>query len=178
MRMARVLSVGVPLALCLVFGVADANTSDRPSISAVDIGRSNDGADFLRVGQRRPFRRLLYFSDSMTVSGYSELSLNLWSGDRDSTVGIAFSPVFVASFCEVCTYTPYVELGVGVALISSTKIKERDMSSLFQFEDRIGVGIKTPNLDVHFRYMHYSNAGTVSPNDGIDLFVLGFTFAR
>jgi lipid A 3-O-deacylase len=39
------------------------------------------------------------------------------------------------------------------------------------FEDRIGVGIRIKNMDLNFRYMHYSNAGFKEPNDGIDIFI-------
>lgn len=168
----------VTLALCFAVAPVGADTIDRPLRMALDVGKSNDGTDFLRAGWLRPFERTFYNDGAVYVSGYHEVSVNHWSGYGDSTLGVAYSPVFTARFCNRCSYMPYVEAGVGVALISSTKINGRDMSSLFQFEDRIGFGVRSSVLDVHFRYMHYSNADMVGPNDGIDIFVLGFSYAR
>ena len=52
------------------------------------------------------------------------------------------------------------------------------MSTLYQFEDRIGLGVKMEHVDVSFRYMHYSNGSIVQPNDGMDIFIatLGYRF--
>ena len=48
---------------------------------------------------------------------------------------------------------------------------DRILSTNFQFEDRIGAGVRIGFLDVNFRYMHYSNASIKDPNHGIDIFI-------
>ena len=45
------------------------------------------------------------------------------------------------------------------------------MTTAFQFEDRVGAGIRTEKLDFSFRYMHYSNGSMAQPNDGIDIWI-------
>jgi len=67
-----------------------------------------------------------------------------------------------------------------VALISDQEIARRDLSSTFQFEGRIGVGLRfgqQQQRDINFRFLHYSNAGISRPNDGIDIFMLSYGYA-
>ncbi len=144
------------------------------SISA-DIGRANGNIDGYRLGLQTEFTSWLHGHD-IPLSGYIEGSLNYWNGSGDESYAIAVAPVFVLPLCNNCNYTPYVEAGIGIAFISEKKIDDRDLSSSFQFENRVGVGIKTKEIDFHVRYMHYSNGSTSQPNDGLDLFLAGMAF--
>lgn len=145
---------------------------EKPVSFSLDAGRSRDDINVYRVGVQSDFTDWLKNKD-VALSGYLESSLNYWKSSADEIVGIAFSPVFYVPLCENCQTVPYLEAGVGLALISKKIIKQRNMSSTFQFEDRLGFGIKAGNFDFHLRYMHYSNAGLVNPNDGIDIFIAG-----
>jgi len=82
------------------------------------------------------------------------------------------SPVFQYVFhTGNATWYPYIEAGVGAACLDDYTINDRDLSSNFQFEDRVGAGIRINNMDISFRYMHYSNAALKVPNDGIDILI-------
>ncbi|MBG7601534.1 MAG: acyloxyacyl hydrolase [Gammaproteobacteria bacterium] len=172
----------VYLLICLLGynAVATAQAAEKLNAVAIDIGEGNRGIEIYRLGWQRDFSRWLE-NRWVPLSGYFETSLNYWRGSKRERSGndifaIAFSPVFALHLCRDCRYTPYVEAGIGVALLSDTIIDNRDMSSTFQFEDRLGVGIKRGDFDFHVRYMHYSNAGLSQPNDGIDIIIGGLSY--
>ncbi len=159
---------------------AKAQSPDKVNAIAIDIGEGNRGIEIYRLGWQRDFSHWLE-NRWVPLSGYFETSLNYWRGSKRERSGndifaIAFSPVFALNLCSDCKYTPYIEAGIGVALLFDTIIDNRDMSSTFQFEDRLGAGIKRGNLDFHVRYMHYSNASLSLPNDGIDIFIGGLSY--
>ncbi|MFQ6003800.1 MAG: acyloxyacyl hydrolase, partial [Candidatus Zixiibacteriota bacterium] len=89
------------------------------------------------------------------------------------------SPVFIYGVAgPINNIFSYLEAGIGISYLSEKRIKGRDLSSHFQFEDRIGIGAKIGKQkrhDLNFRYMHYSNAGIKQPNDGIDIFIFSYT---
>jgi lipid A 3-O-deacylase len=80
------------------------------------------------------------------------------------------------TFAVIASTRHIFEAGIGAALLSRTTIDDRDMGSTFQFENRLGVGVKRGDFDLHVRYMHYSNAGLSWPNNGIDLFIGGLSY--
>jgi len=143
----------------------------------LDVGQSKDHVDIYRAVVQKDFEAAFYTNDVVAFSGYHELSLNFWDAKSGSDIsGIAYSPVFTLSFSTNGAYMPYVEAAIGLALLSHKKINGRDLSSVVQFEDRFGIGIKKGNFDFHIRYMHYSNAGFHKPNDGIDIALAGFSY--
>ncbi|WP_022667867.1 acyloxyacyl hydrolase [Desulfospira joergensenii] len=155
------------LAFCLL--VASNVLADPYGIS-LGYGEGNGGIDVYRIGFTRDFSAQWFENETGFLSGYFELSYNHWSHGGDDVNGGAISPVFAYYFeTGNPTVLPYVEAGIGVAYIDEYKINNRDLSSHFQFEDRIGVGIKIKAFDLNMRYMHYSNAGIENPNDGIDI---------
>jgi len=135
-------------------------------------GQSKDDIDIYRIGVKKDFVSQWFTSATGYVSGYFELSYNRWKGSEDEINGAALSPVFVYYFDRGNqTVRPYIEGGIGLAYIDETKIQGRNMSTNFQFEDRIGVGVAIKSFDLSFRYMHYSNASIKAPNDGIDIWI-------
>ncbi|MFM0048860.1 acyloxyacyl hydrolase [Caballeronia grimmiae] len=67
---------------------------------------------------------------------------------------------------------PFIEAGVGVRLLSHTRITPYfTVSSAFQFADMVGVGAifgAKQNYQAGFRFQHVSNAGIKEPNPGIN----------
>ncbi len=143
----------------------------------IGIGQSKDNIDIYRLAVKKDFDKTFFESDIGWLSGYYEASLNYWERDGDDIYGIALSPVFVYYFGDKSsTILPYVEAGIGVTYISDTKLQTRDMTTNFQFEDRIGVGVRKGSFDLSARYMHYSNASIKQPNDGIDIFIFTLSY--
>ncbi|WP_456392170.1 acyloxyacyl hydrolase [Nitratifractor sp.] len=164
------------LAPVLSFGGGDLTptpASDKALFDAVSFsyGQSKDNIDIYRLGLQRDFESRWFESSVGYLSGYYELSLNYWNGRGDENYGIALSPVFAYYFKTSETFHPYLEAGIGASLFSRTRMGPRDLSTNFLFEDRVGIGFRTGNWDLAFRYMHYSNANIKQPNDGIDIFL-------
>ncbi|MOA39717.1 Lipid A deacylase PagL precursor [compost metagenome] len=90
-----------------------------------------------------------------------------------SNHSLSFTPVFVYEFAGQ-TVRPFVEAGIGVALFSSTEMEGNDLGSSFQFEDRVGLGLRFANQEVGVRALHYSNAGLQTPNDGVEAYTLHY----
>ena len=132
----------------------------------------NDDIDIYRLGLKKDFGRQFLTNRTGWLSGYFEGSLNYWHHTDDDIYALALSPVFAYYFgSKTNSVIPYIEAGIGVVVISDTEIGGVDMTTAFQFEDRIGAGIRTEKLDVNFRYMHYSNGSMSQPNDGIDILI-------
>lgn len=67
---------------------------------------------------------------------------------------------------------PFFEAGVGVRLLSHTRITDNfTVSTAFQFADMVGVGAifgAKQNYQAGFRFQHLSNASIKEPNPGIN----------
>lgn len=150
-----------------------------------DIGMSSSNAqrgysefDVYRIGRQWNFKHTLWQGESASLGGYYEGSLNYWRADQDTIFAIAFSPVFVLMFGNNDGgYRPFIEVGVGLALLSDDLVAGRRMGSYWQFEDRIGFGFRSDRMGFHYRYMHYSNGGLSKPNQGIDAHVIGMIYS-
>jgi len=143
-------------------------------------GQSHDKIDIYRLGLRKDSDFHWFANATGYLSLYYEASLNYWKKGSDEIYGVALSPVFIYYFGdENNLIRPYVEGGIGIAGISDMDIGNRDMTTAFQFEDRVGAGVLIDNkVDLSFRYMHYSNASIKQPNDGIDILIatVGYRF--
>uniref|UniRef100_Q46U00 Lipid A deacylase n=2 Tax=Burkholderiaceae TaxID=119060 RepID=Q46U00_CUPPJ len=68
------------------------------------------------------------------------------------------------------SWVPFLELSVGVRLISETRTSDdHNYSTAFQFSDMAGLGVafgKAQQFTVGYRYQHISNAGIKQPNPG------------
>lgn len=136
-------------------------------------GEADPDIDVYRVGLKKDFPVSWFETDIGFLSGYFELSYNRWEHETEDINGIALSPVFVYFFGgKENRFRPYIEGGIGVAYIDEYRIADRNLSTNFQFEDRIGAGVRIGFVDLNFRYMHYSNASIKQPNHGIDIFIL------
>ena len=141
--------------------------------TTLSIGKSRDGIKIYRIGVRKDFDSRFLESKIGYLSGYYELTFNYWKGKTNhnkTNYGIALSPVFNYYF-KMGPIRPYLEAGIGVSLFKNKWIDNRNMSTNFLFEDRLGVGVRVENFDFSFRYMHYSNASIKAPNDGIDIWI-------
>lgn len=135
-------------------------------------GQSKDSIDIYRAGLLKQWNVKWLENKTGYVRGYFELSYNHWEKGGDDVNAVALSPVFQYVFhAGNATWYPYIEAGVGAACLDDYTIHDRDLSSNFQFEDRVGAGIRIKNMDISFRYMHYSNAAFKVPNDGVDIFI-------
>ncbi|WP_298773614.1 acyloxyacyl hydrolase [uncultured Shewanella sp.] len=149
---------------------------------SLGIGHANGGADTYRFAVQHPFASRLWQGENMHLSGYSELAVGYWNNHDQDITTVSLSPVLQFFFCENhFLFKPYIELGLGITFLSNKyiyddTIKQRNLSSHWQFEDRISIGFKIKKYDLNLRFLHYSNAGFNNPNDGMDMVQLTLTY--
>ncbi|MEL0570736.1 acyloxyacyl hydrolase [Citrobacter werkmanii] len=165
--------LGGALALGLAAGpVAAAEVSGA-------LGVTGQGDMTFRASLAQAWDKSWWQSETGQLSGYWDAAYTYWEGgdDYSGAHSLSFSPVFTYEFSG-WRYTPYVEAGIGVAFFSKTDVGEQQLGSSFNFEDRLGVGLKLPGeRKVGLRAMHYSNAGIKQPNDGIESYSLFYNKA-
>ena len=142
-----------------------------------ELGHTEESTTTLRLGLRKAFQASWWQSDIGHLTGYWDTGYTYWEGDKESNNhSLSFSPVFVYEFSAE-RVKPYLEAGIGVAAFRHTRVEERNLSTVFQFEDRLGVGLRYRNQVLGLRAVHYSNAGIKRPNDGINLYTLQYSFS-
>jgi lipid A 3-O-deacylase len=164
--------------LLILFSITESYAFEGISLG---IGKSKDSINIYRLGFQKQFGSRWVESKIGYFSGYHEVSLNYWEHKSESIKGVAYSPVFIYGFAGLNNNMfSYLEAGIGISYLSGKTIRGRDLSSHFQFEDRIGIGAKIGKQkthDLNLRYMHYSNASIKQPNEGIDIFIFSYTYS-
>lgn len=114
------------------------------------------------------------------VTGYWDASIALWTTNGDHNRNhkrltiIAIAPIFRVQFqSRTSNYiVPFLEGSVGLAALSNDRIGHRDLGGPLTFQDFLGGGIRfgeQEHFEICYHYLHYSNAGLLPPNDGIDV---------
>jgi len=111
-----------------------------------------------------------------------EMSANFWrfgpENDTDQNLVLAVSPVLTYSLGKVFDNELLAEFGIGVSLLDDTTFAGKNVSTHYQFEDRLGLIYRLSQEDsISLRYLHYSNAGFKKPNPGLDFIALGYSRA-
>lgn len=148
--------------------------SSQAADVSLDIGRSSESTMVYRLGAQFDWAANWLQSATGRLTGYWDGAYTYWDGDVGaSDHSLSFAPVFVYEFAGE-TVRPYVEAGIGVALFENTELEDHNLGSSFQFEDRIGVGLRFADQELGLRAMHYSNAGLKEPNDGVETYSLHY----
>ncbi|MCD5970055.1 Lipid A deacylase [Pseudomonas savastanoi pv. glycinea] len=140
------------------------------------VGQTGQTTQTYRLGMKFDWDKSWLQSDVGRLTGYWDGAYTYWDGDkRSSNNSLSFSPVFVYEFAGQ-NVKPYIEAGIGVAVFSNTQIEDNKLGSAFNFEDRIGFGVRfNGGHEIGIRATHYSNAGIKEPNDGIESYALHYT---
>jgi lipid A 3-O-deacylase len=140
------------------------------------VGETGESTQSYRLGMKFDWDKSWLQSDVGRLTGYWDGAYTYWDGDkRSSNNSLSFSPVFVYEFAGA-SVKPYIEAGIGVAFFSNTQVEDRNLGSSFNFEDRIGFGLRfAGGHEVGIRATHYSNAGIKDPNEGIESYALHYT---
>lgn len=141
---------------------------------SVAIGQTGESTMTYRLGAQFDFNHSWFVSDVGRLTGYWDAAYTYWDGDETSSNhSLSFSPVFVYEFAGE-RFKPYIEAGIGVAAFSNTELEENDLATSFQFEDRLGVGVRFAEQEIGIRALHYSNAGIKQPNQGVESYALHY----
>jgi len=136
----------------------------------------------LAVQQQSPF-----FSEALQSFGVQgtisfEMSANFWrygpQNMTDHNAVLALSPVLTYPLGTLSGAEVAAEFGIGLSLLDDTTFAGKNVSTHYQFEDRLGLVVRlSPQHAVSLRYLHYSNAGFKKPNPGLDFIALGYSRA-
>ncbi len=166
--MKKILSLAAAAALAL--GSLSAQAVDFTAA----IGQSGDSNMVYRLGAQWNWDTSWWQSSVGRLTGYWDAGYTYWEGDETSgNHSLSFSPVFVYEFAGE-SVQPYIEAGIGVAAFTSTELEDNDLGSSFQFEDRIGAGLRFSGQEIGIRALHYSNAGIKQPNGGVEAYTLHY----
>lgn len=141
------------------------------------VGATSQGGMTARVGVGFGWDKAWFESETGRLTGYWDAGYTYWeAGDEAGGAhSLSFAPVFVYEFGND-HIKPFVEAGIGVAVFSGASAGDQKFGSAFNFEDRIGAGIKIGDSQrVGIRAIHYSNAGIQQPNDGIESYSLFYS---
>ncbi|AOA06768.1 MULTISPECIES: acyloxyacyl hydrolase [Pseudomonas] len=140
------------------------------------VGHTSESTMTYRLGLKSDWDKSWLQSDVGRLTGYWDGAYTYWEGDKSSASNsLSFSPVLVYEFAGE-SVKPYLEAGIGVALFSHTEVEGNRLGSAFQFEDRLGFGLRfAGGHEVGIRATHYSNAGISSNNDGVESYALHYT---
>jgi len=139
-----------------------------------DVGQSSESSMVYRLGTQFDWATNWFQSSTGHLTGYWDGAYTYWDGDESSSNhSLSVAPVFVYEFAGE-TVKPYIEAGIGVALFENTELEGRELGSSFQFENRLGVGLRFAGQELGLRAMHYSNAGIKQPNEGIESYTLHY----
>lgn len=162
------------LSLAVVAALGLSSLSAQAVDFTVAVGQSGDSNMVYRLGAQWNWDRSWMQSDVGRLTGYWDAGYSYWEGDETSSNhSLSFTPVFVYEFAGE-TVKPYIEAGIGVAFFENTELEDNDLGSSFQFEDRLGVGLRFSGQEVGIRAVHYSNAGIEEPNDGVEAYTLHY----
>ena len=170
-------AVGAALALFL----AAATPATAADIAGLTIAGADGQSDTetLRLGIRSYWDRLWFTAGDWQVGGYWEAQLGYWDSDKsgarhDELAEISLTPVFrlEPKGARAGGFSPYLEGGIGLHLLSSTSIGNRKLSTMVQFGSLVGAGFRfgdAGRYQIGYRFQHVSNASIKSPNDGMNL---------
>lgn len=166
-------SLHLPVVAVLLLGAAG---SARALELGGAVGVTGQGDMTYRVGLGFDWRQAWWKTGRGHVGGYWDAGYTYWEGgDYAGAHSLSLSPVFVYQFAGG-SIQPFVELGVGVAFFSKTRVGDKRLGSSFNFENRIGVGVRLAGGHrIGLRASHYSNAGIEKPNDGIESYALYYS---
>lgn len=159
------------LAIASVAGATQAAEGWEASL----IGGRGDGIDVRALAVRVPVWRFERTLGGWPIDVRAEGAIGDWrgrgrasSGSPERVYSLSFTPIFTATSSREDGWRPYVEAGVGLHILSHTRINgDREFASGLQFGEVLGAGLRFGDrYAVGVRVRHVSNGGLKQPNDG------------
>jgi lipid A 3-O-deacylase len=143
--------------------------------ASLSVGHTGESTMVYRLGLQSAWDSSWYETSVGRLTGYWDAGITHWAGDKAaSNNSISFAPVLRYEFSGE-SVKPFVDFGIGVAGFQRTAVEGNKLGSSFNFEDRLGAGVKFANgQELSVRLIHYSNAGIKEPNDGIEAYSLNY----
>lgn len=142
------------------------------------LGGTGEGQTTQRISYIQPWDKRWFESSVGSLTGGWDVGYTKWQKGRYGNTAHSFSisPVFIYQFNTNKGFQPFIEVGIGAAFFNRTRVGDSRLGSSFNFEDRIGVGIKSGRHRFGLRAMHYSNLGLKRPNQGVESYSLYYSY--
>ncbi len=163
---------------------AHANTAGQaaptpPNAITLDYLQGEGDVQGLKLAYQQQTQWFTNWSPLLQVA--LEASVNFWrygpANRSDQNAVLAISPILRYPLTEWLQRPLALEFGIGLSLLDDTRFAGKDVSTHYQFEDRLGLSLQlTPDESVSLRYLHYSNGGLKKPNPGLDFISLSYAW--
>ncbi len=165
------------LSCCILLGLSVSSNSYAWDVN-LGLGTTGDSQSTIRLGISQDWDSRWLESSAGYFSGYWDFGATYWESGIFGKDAYSFSasPVLTYVFNPNGNIQPYLEVGIGGAFFTRTKVGDQNLGSSFNFEDRIGFGANIGNHKFGVRATHYSNAGLKKPNDGIENYSLNYSY--
>ena len=182
--MEKLLKILLPLLVLLPPQALAADNHWIDSVSAT-IGKDGNSnqTDVYRIGIQNRWNRTWFNDGAWYLGGYWDVCVgNMESGRENSDLyEVGLTPVLrLQRDADISSgVTPFSEIGVGGHMLSDDDIGERELGTNFQLASHIGLGLgfgDRGRYELAYRFQHMNNAGTHSPNNGLDLHLLRFGY--
>jgi len=143
---------------------------------ALAIGKTANDKNLQRISIQKNFKEKFSLTDNLQFDGYFDFSTTRFDFGQKNIYNFSITPVFQYNLIQRKNFGTYLFAGVGVSLFSDTMADTKNLSTYFQFDDRIGIGLKKEMIDFQLAYFHNSNGSIKEPNDGIDMILLNIMY--
>lgn len=158
-----------------------------PTVLKAELGASFSGGYVtgdgyhLRIGVQKPWKHIWCVNQYFRIAPHWELSANTMHkrlkivGKDDQcihAIALAFAMRMYRESRWGASFLPYLEIGVGLSMLDNTCYNDHNLGMHFQFEDRLSIGMRIGDkkqIDLGYRYMHFSNANLSQHNHGINM---------
>jgi len=141
--------------------------------------------DYARVEVNFPWREEIWRGESLQLSLHHAASLYYFT-DKNDVWAVSWAPNFILAPQARDGFYPYLQFGIGVAVLSDDKFESddsdpdddgaSDMGSNAQFENSVAVGLVREPWSIRAKFYHLSNAGLADPNGGMDVAEFGVSY--
>tara|TARA_B100000035_G_scaffold49812_1_gene38418 strand:+ start:223 stop:798 length:576 start_codon:yes stop_codon:yes gene_type:complete len=152
-------------------------------VGAGDGGGAHGGSfNALRIS----YQTLLSHNTAYNFEYLSDVGLNIWkdesrlsaadkataTSDLDSSnISISYSRIIR----KYITENIFFDAGIGLSIHNNESMNGSDLGSIYQFENRLGVGYERDTYRSVLNLFHYSNGGLEGKNDGVDILMLSIS---
>lgn len=150
------------------------NASDKTEDINVSVnyGESSENIDLYRVSVKNDFEY-----NNKFLPEYYEISVGNWDGKNSGSISsLSILPMFRYTSGKHYESNGYIEIGIGATYISETQLEDENFGVHFQFENIFGIGYIYKNFEIGYRFIHYSNAGLSSHNNGVTFDAISISY--
>jgi hypothetical protein len=142
--------------------------------------------DYARAEINFSWKPELWRNENWNLSSNYAVSIAGFS-DKNNVYLVSLSPNLILTPADRSGWYPYLQFGIGIALLSDDKFESEDldpeddgfsdMGSYAQFETSLALGLARHQLSARIKVYHLSNAGLAEPNGGMDVAELGISYS-